>query len=117
MNRLGDSDRALREMELAETLDHSNPLTNFNLGCLEAQLENYTEARKRLETAIQLDPNLFAAYYWLGGVYHHLGLSELSQAAYLKFQLGKAHEQQEEADLVGGEISPLDLHVRDALPK
>ena len=84
---MGDSEGALREMELAEALDHSNPLTYFNLGLLEARLENYTEARKRLETAVQLDSNLSSAYYCLGGVYHHLGLSDLSQAAYEKFQL------------------------------
>lgn len=117
LNRLGDNDGALREMELAETLDRSNPLTYLNLGLLEARRENYTEARKRLETAVQLDSNLSAAYYCLGGVYHHLGLSELSQSAYQKFQLAKAREQQEEADPVEAAFSPSDLHTSVALPK
>ena len=117
LNRMGDSEGALREMKLAEALDHFNPLTYLNLGLVEARLQNYAEARKRLETAVQLDSNLSSAYYCLGGVYRHLGLSELSQAAYEKFQLAKAREQQEEADPVETALSPSDLHTRDSLPK
>jgi tetratricopeptide (TPR) repeat protein len=117
LNRLGESDGALREMELAETLDHSNPLTYFNLGLLEARLENYTDARKRLETAVRLDPNLSAAYYALGGVYHHLGLPELSQAAYQKFQLANGREQQEEADPVESALTHSEFPNRNTSPK
>jgi tetratricopeptide (TPR) repeat protein len=117
LNRLGDSDGALREMERAEALDHSNPMTYLNLGLLESRLGNYPEARKRLETAVQLDSNLSSAYYRLGGVYHHLGLPDLSQAAYLKFQHAKAREQQEEADPVEAALSPSDLHAQDEVPK
>ena len=109
---------ALREMKLAESLDHFNPLTYLNMGLLEARLQNYEEARKRLETAVQLDSNLSSAYYSLIRVYRHLGLSELSQAAYEKFQLAKGREQQqEEADPVGAALSPSDLHTRDSLPE
>jgi tetratricopeptide (TPR) repeat protein len=117
LNRMGDSEGALREMKLAESLDHFNPLTYLNLGLLEARLQNYAEARKRLETAVQLDSNLFSAYYCLIRVYRHLGLSELSQAAYEKFQLAKGREQQEEADPVEAALSSSDLHTRDSLPK
>jgi tetratricopeptide (TPR) repeat protein len=117
LNRMGDSKGALREMKLAESLDHFNPLTYLNLGLLEARLQNYAEARKRLETAVQLDSNLSSAYYSLVRVYRHLGLSELSQAAYKKFQLAKAREQQEEADPVEAALSPSDLHSRDSSPK
>jgi tetratricopeptide (TPR) repeat protein len=117
LNQMGDSESALREMERAEALDHSNPMTYFNLGLLESRLGNYTDARKRLETAVQLDSNLSSAYYCLGGVYHHLGLSDLSQAAYLNFQRTKAREQQEEADPVEAALSPSDLHARDEVPK
>jgi tetratricopeptide (TPR) repeat protein len=117
LNRLGDTEGALREMKLAEALDHFNPLTYLNLGLLEARLQNYGEARKHLETAVQLDSNLSSAYYCLGGVYRHLGLSGLSQAANEKFQLAKAREQQEEADPVEAALSPSDLHTHDSLPK
>jgi len=117
LNRMGDSEGALREMKLAESLDHSNPLTYLNLGLLEARLQNYAEARKRLETAVQLDSNLSSAYYSLVRVYRHLGLSELSQAAYEKFQVAKGREQQEEADPVGAALSPSDLHSRDSAPE
>jgi|SRR5579862_469865 len=117
LNRMGESDDALREMELAETLDHSNPLTYLNLGLLEARLENYAEARKRLETAVHLDSNLSAAYFVLGRVYHHLGLPELSQDAYQKFQIAKAREQQEEVDPIEAAISPSDSHTPAAPPK
>jgi len=113
LNRVGDSDGALREMELAETLDHSNPLAYFNLGRLETRLEKYSEARRQLETAVQLDPNLSVAYYWLGRVYYHLGLSELSQAAYKNFELAKARELQEEVDPVETALSRSDLDNRD----
>jgi tetratricopeptide (TPR) repeat protein len=92
-------------------------MTYFNLGLLESRLGNYTDARKRLETAVQLDSNLSSAYYCLGGVYHHLGLSDLSQAAYLNFQRTKARELQEEADPVEAALSPSDLHARDEVPK
>jgi tetratricopeptide (TPR) repeat protein len=117
LSRMGDSEGALREMKLAEELDHFNPLTYLNLGLVEARLQNYAEARNRLETAVQLDSNLSRAYYWLGGVYRHLGLSELSRAAYKKFQLAKGREQQEEADPVEAALSPSDLHTSDSLPK
>jgi tetratricopeptide (TPR) repeat protein len=117
LNRMGDSEGALREMKLAESLDHSNPLTYLNLGLLEARLQNYAEARKRLETAVLLDSNLSNAYYCLIRVYRHLGLLELSQAAYEKFQLAKGREQQEEADPVGAALSPSDLNTRDSLPE
>jgi tetratricopeptide (TPR) repeat protein len=113
LNRMGDSDGAMREIRLAETLDHSNPLAYFNLGRLESQLQNYSEARKQLETTVQLDPNLSVAYYWLGRVYSHLGLSELSQAAYKNFELAKSREQQEEADPVEAALSRSDLASRD----
>jgi tetratricopeptide (TPR) repeat protein len=108
LKQLGDSDGALREMEVAETLDHSNPLTYFNLGLLESQLQKYAEARKHLETAVQLDSNLAAAYYCLGGVYHHLGLADLSRGAYLKFQKAKALEQHEQTDPVEAAFSSSD---------
>jgi tetratricopeptide (TPR) repeat protein len=117
LNRLGDSEGALGEMKIAEALDHSNPMTYLNLGLLESRLGNYTEARKRLETAIQLDSNLSSAYYCLGGVYRHLGLSDLSQDAYLKFQRAKAREQQEESDPVEAALSPSDLHAHTEVPK
>jgi tetratricopeptide (TPR) repeat protein len=117
LNHMGDSEGALREMKLAEALDHSNPLTYLNLGLVEARLQNYAEAWKRLETAVQLDSNLSSAYYSLGGVYRHLGLTELSKAAYEKFQVAKGREQQEEADPVEAALSPSDLHTRDSSPK
>jgi tetratricopeptide (TPR) repeat protein len=118
LNRLGDTDGALREMEVAEKLDQSNPFTYMNLGLLEARLQNYADARKQLETAVRLDPTLTSAYYCLGGVYHHLGLSELSQAAYSQFQLSKARDdQQQEPDPVEAALSPSDLHTPDGSPK
>ena len=117
LEHMGDSKGALREMELAEGFDHLNPLTYLNLGLLQARLQNYAEAKKRLETAVQLDSNLSSAYYSLGGVYRHLGLSDMSEAAYRKFQLAKAREQQEEADPVEAALSSSDLHTGDPLPK
>jgi len=115
LKQLGDTDGALREMKIAETLDQSNPLTYFNLGLLESQLQEYAAARKQLETAVQLDSNLAAAYYCLGGVYHHLGLADLSRAAYLKFQEAKAREQQEQTDPVEAAFSSSDS--RTSTPK
>jgi tetratricopeptide (TPR) repeat protein len=112
---MGDSDGALREMEIAETLDHSNPLTYLNLGLLESQLQKYAEARKQLETAVQLDSNLAAAYYGLGGVYHHLGLADRSRAAYVKFQSAKAVEQQVQTDPVEAAFSS--ANSRTTTPK
>ena len=67
---------------------------------MESENGEYAEARKHLESAIQLDSNLARAYYCLGGVYHRLGLEKLSQAALLKFQQAKAIEQKEDADLL-----------------
>jgi tetratricopeptide (TPR) repeat protein len=99
-------------MKIAETLDHSNPLTYFNLGLLESQLKKYDEARQQLEAAVQLNSNLAAAYYCLGGVYHHLGLADQSHAAYLKFQQAKAREQQEAADPVEAALSSSDSHSK-----
>jgi tetratricopeptide (TPR) repeat protein len=81
LERVGNSAGALRQMEQAKTLDHYNSFTYLNLGPLQSRLKHYADARKDLEIAVRLDPNLSAAYYCLGDVYHHLGLSELSQAA------------------------------------
>ena len=117
LNHTGDGEGALREMKIAEALDHSNPLTYLNLGLVEVRLQNYTEARKRLETAVRLNPNLSSAYYNLGGVYRHLGLTELSKAAYEKFQVAKGREQQEEVDPVEAALSPSDFRTRDSSPK
>ena len=116
LDRSGDDNEGLREMKIAETLDHSNPLIYSNIGRLEARRGNYAEARKHLETAVHLDSNLTAAYYSLGGVYHHLGLTELSQAAYKEFQLAKAREQQKEPDPVEAALSRSDLG-RERAPK
>ncbi len=115
LKQMGDKDGALREMQSAETLDHSNPLAYFNLGLLESELQKYAEARKQLETAVQLNSNLAAAYYCLGGVYHHLGLADLSREAYLKFQAAKAREQQEQTDPVEAAFSSSDS--RTSSPK
>jgi tetratricopeptide (TPR) repeat protein len=41
LNRMGDGEGALREMKLAESLDHFNPLTYLNLGLVEARLQTY----------------------------------------------------------------------------
>jgi tetratricopeptide (TPR) repeat protein len=117
LDRLGDDNGGLREMKLAEALDHSNPLIHFNIGRLEARRGNYAEARKQLETAVQLDSNLSVAYYSLGGVYHHLGLTELSQAAYKEFQFAKARGRQEEPDPVEAALSRSDRDARDMAPK
>jgi tetratricopeptide (TPR) repeat protein len=116
LNRMGDSDGALREMKVAETLDRSNAMAYFNLGRLEARLENYSKAKPQLETAVQLDPNLSVAYYWLVQVYYRLGLSELSEATYKKFELAKARERQDEADPVEAAISHSDLDAGGSSP-
>jgi len=90
----------------------------LNLGLLEARLQNYADARKHLEAAVRLDSTLTSAYYCLGGVYHHLGLTELSQTAYSQFQLAKARdEQQQEADPVEAALSSTDFHTPDGSPK
>ena len=115
--RLGDDNGGLREMTLAGTLDRTNPMIYYNIGRLEARHGKYAEARKQLETAVQLNSNLSAAYYSLGGVYNHLGLTELSQAAYKEFQLAKARGQQEETDPVEAALSRSDLDARDMAPK
>jgi tetratricopeptide (TPR) repeat protein len=117
LNRMGDRDGALREMRMAETLDHSNAMAYFNLGRLEARLENYSKAKAQLETAVQLDPNLSVAYYWLVQVYYRLGLSELSETTYKKFELAKAREQQDEADPVEAAISHSNLDTGGSLPE
>jgi len=56
------------------------------------------DARKQLETAVQLNPNLSAAHYNLGSVYHHLSLEDKSHSAYEQFQKAKTREQQEAAE-------------------
>ena len=119
LNRMGDNEGALREMRLAETLDHFNAMAYFNLGRMEARLENYSKAKAQLETAVKLDSNLSVAYYWLVQVYRRLGLPELSQAAYKQFELAKAREQQEGTDPVEAALShsDSDLDNRDSLPK
>jgi tetratricopeptide (TPR) repeat protein len=117
LNRMGDSDGALREMRIAETLDHSNAMAYFNLGRLEARLENYSKAKPQLETAVQLDPNLSVAYYWLVQVYYRLGLSELSEATYKKFELAKTRERQDEADPVDAALSHSDPDTGGSLPE
>ena len=71
--KLNQNQPAAVEMEKAEKIDPSNPLTHLNLGRLYRVQGNLTQAKTELESAIRLRPNLSSAVYQLATVYRLLG--------------------------------------------
>jgi tetratricopeptide (TPR) repeat protein len=65
---LGDSDGAIREYRLALAGDPNSAATLVNLGLTLAARNDFAEARQRLEEALRLQPDLFAAHLKLGEI-------------------------------------------------
>ncbi len=107
LRRLVDFTEALAEMRVAEKLNPAYALVHLNLGSLEQEMGNYREAKEQLEAAVRLNPRLAEAYYGLGGVYHHLGLEAMSKEAYHRFEVEKAHQQEEDSAPLGASSSPV----------
>ena len=60
-------------MRKAEQIDHSNPLTHFNLGRLYRQMGKLPDAERELRSAVRMRPALARAYYQLATVYRSQG--------------------------------------------
>ena len=68
LRQLGDDSGALKELLEAERLDSSVFLAYHNLGSLYMQMSKLQEAKKQLETAVEMNPSFSAAYNVLGAL-------------------------------------------------
>lgn len=106
LSRMGDNNRAIQQVKIAENLDSTYALTHYSLGHLYKETGDYREARQELETAVKLRPSLSEAYYQLGTVYHHLGLEAESQEAYQTFEKMSLAEKRKIADPMESDLMP-----------
>jgi tetratricopeptide (TPR) repeat protein len=113
LKHLGKDAAALKEIRVAEALNPSYALTHFELGTVYERAGNYMEARRQLEYAVSLNSHLSVAYYHLGVVYSHLGLPARSNAAYAKFRLEKAHQQDESSSVIASAAEWGSVHQRN----
>jgi tetratricopeptide (TPR) repeat protein len=97
-------DLALANLQEAERLDPSNPLTRYQLGKRYRQMKKYSEARGELEAAVRLRPTLAPAFYQLGEVYKILGNEAKARQSLRQFALLTQREKTEKEDPVDANL-------------
>jgi tetratricopeptide (TPR) repeat protein len=73
-SRLGREDEAVVALDRAAQLDPRSPDPWFELGKIDVSKQNWPDARKAFEHAVELNPQFPAGHYQLSQVYAHLGL-------------------------------------------
>ncbi len=96
-------DRALQAFEKALALDPESPEVNYDIGFTYFGKKDYPQARKFLETAVQLRPHFFEAQALEGTVLYLLG----DDAAALK-ALQQAHELRPDDDAISKLLAKLE---------
>ena len=87
--RANETVQAVDVLERAVKADGANPLARFHLGRVRMLMNDLPGARKELEAAVRLRPQLARAHYQLAAVYRSLGETEKAKAAiqqFLKFK-------------------------------
>ncbi len=69
----GSLDAAVRDFEAFSRREHARPDGEYLLGLLESTRNQPASAIAHLEKAIEIDPNLIDAYYYLADAYHKSG--------------------------------------------
>ena len=78
-SRLGREDEAIVGLKRAAQLESRSPDPSFELGKIYASKQDWPDARRAFEHAIELNPQFVPAHYQLSQVYAHLGLHAESQ--------------------------------------
>ena len=103
--KLEQNELAMGKIREAERIDDSNPLIHLNLGKLYRLSGNLSEARRELEAALRLRPNLSSAAYQLAGVYRQLGDQARARETLALFQKLNAQEKNEPEDPIDDAVS------------
>ena len=86
-------DRAIKHLEISNSLDPNNPLTHHYLGLAYHGKGNLAQAITAYQMSIRFKPDLVTAYSDLGDAYTEIGKSEIGHMFYQKFiNLAKYHQ-------------------------
>jgi len=72
MERLGETEKAIAQLEESQKMNPRDPGITFQLGVLYYQTEKYDKAREALENTVKLAENYSNAMYFLGLTYDKL---------------------------------------------
>jgi tetratricopeptide (TPR) repeat protein len=72
MERLGETEKAIAQLEESQKMNPRDPGITFQLGVLYYQAEKYDKAREALENTVKLAENYSNAMYFLGLTYDKL---------------------------------------------
>ena len=92
---MGQFDKALAEMQIAQDLDPLSLIINANFGKTYFNARRYDEAIQQLRKTIEIDPSFFVAHHYLGSAYAMKG--NFSEAL-LEYQ--KAHQLNDDPHVV-----------------
>jgi Flp pilus assembly protein TadD len=119
--RYGLEDEAIKYLDLALSLDPAHAASLLLLGNAQFRKENYGEAAAAFQKYLELRPNDAEAHISLGLTYEKLGMTEKSEAEYLKslaldgnanaaFSLAKLYYEQ-------NKLEPALEHIQKAIRK
>jgi len=84
LSNLGRHEEALREIKIARNLDPLSPRISANVGLFLYFERQYSQAVEELNKALEVDPNHFATYLFLGWAYEAMGKYEEPIGCYLR---------------------------------
>ena len=89
IDKLGDADKALEKAHQALEHHSQNPMSYNLVGWALTATKDYNQAEKYLTKALEMDPNLDAAYLNFGWLYEQQGASTLAKEYYKEaYELG-----------------------------
>ena len=77
-------DRAIKHLEISDSLDPNNPLTHHYLGLVYHGKGNLTQAITAYQRPIRFKPDLVTAYSDLGDAYTEIGKAEIGHMYHQK---------------------------------
>lgn len=89
----GITDKALQNLELALTLDQTNPSIFFAVGANYDKLGNFEKAESAYLKAIELSPELFDAIYNIGALYVNKAAMIIEEANKLPLEKEKEYNE------------------------
>ncbi|MFQ5655896.1 MAG: sensor histidine kinase, partial [Planctomycetota bacterium] len=104
---LGESDRAVADLETALGRDHRDVTSLFNLAIVHLSTKRFADAQRCLERLIELEPERAGYYYRF--------LVELGEVQVLMETLSQVHRIKNFLGIVGDRLRRLCDHVADSL--
>jgi cytochrome c-type biogenesis protein CcmH/NrfG len=92
-----DSEKIIRRLHTATTLQPSDAAAHCQLGKVFRWLERWQEAQKAFEECVRLDPNSDDGHYRLAQIYQRLGDRQRSQQQMELYQAASKHIADENA--------------------